>query len=237
MSFTPSGFKKTVTPREMTTADIENTIADFEAASANARRAGFDGVEVHAIGAFLIPQFLNPQLNHRSDSYGKDRAGRRRLLLEIVDAAAAAWDGRCVGVRLSPYWTGEFFTTDDETLADYDELVTELSHRPVAYLHLRGPAQAAPGDTPTSKPSRATGDGSTAPDREPRFRSRVRERSHRGWGRRRGVVRYPLHRQPRPRHPVRHESRSGERRPRHVLRRRGRRLCRLPVSDYQDGSR
>ncbi|MFJ9055674.1 MULTISPECIES: alkene reductase [unclassified Streptomyces] len=149
MSFTPSGFKETVTPREMTTADIESTIAAFGTASANARSAGFDGVEVHAIGSFLIPQFLNPRLNHRTDGYGTNRAGRRRLLLEIVDAAAAAWDGRRVGVRLSPFWTsGDLFTADDETLADYDELVTELSDRPVAYLHLRGPAQAAPGDAP-----------------------------------------------------------------------------------------
>ncbi|MEU4493738.1 alkene reductase [Streptomyces sp. NPDC023998] len=149
MSFTPSGFKETVTPREMTGADIQSTIADYRAAAHNARRAGFDGVEVHAVGAFLIPQFLNPRLNHRSDSYGGDRAGRRRLLLEIIDAVAAPWDGRRVGVRLSPYWTtGDRFTADASTLADYDELAAELNDHPVAYLHLLGPAPAAPGECP-----------------------------------------------------------------------------------------
>ncbi|MEV4974827.1 alkene reductase [Streptomyces scopuliridis] len=157
-SYTPSGFKATVTPREMTTDDIETTIGEFGAAAANARRAGFDGVEVHAVGAFLIPQFLNPRLNRRSDGYGAGRAGRRRPLFEIIDAVAAPWggqdgqdgrDGRRVGVRLSPYWTaGDRFTADEATLADYDELVAELSARPVAYLHLRGPAPATPGDGP-----------------------------------------------------------------------------------------
>ncbi|WP_148589619.1 alkene reductase [Streptomyces sp. WAC01526] len=138
-SFTAGGFKETVTPREMTTADIAATVADFRAAAENARRAGFDGVEIGALGAFLIAQFLNPRLNRRTDAYGGDRTGRRRLLLDIVDAVAEPWHGRCVGVRLAPYWTeGEHFRADEETLADHDALVTELNDRPVAYLHLRG---------------------------------------------------------------------------------------------------
>ncbi|MFS7873299.1 alkene reductase [Streptomyces asiaticus] len=147
-TYTPGGPKATVTPREMTINDIRDTVAEYGTAAVNARRAGFDGVEVHALGSFLIPQFLNPRLNLRRDAYGGDPAGRRRLLMEIVDAAAAAWDGRRVGVRLSPYWTAERFTADERTLADYDALVAELGDHPVAYLHLRGPAPAAPGAAP-----------------------------------------------------------------------------------------
>ncbi|MCD9141336.1 alkene reductase [Streptomyces albireticuli] len=148
-SFTREGFKDTVTPREMTAADIARTVAEYGAAAANARRAGFDGVEVHAVGPYLIPQFLNPRLNRRTDAYGAGAAGRRRLLCEIVDAVAAPWNGRCVGVRLSPYWdTGDRFVADERTLAEYDALVTELGARPVAYLHLRGRDLAAPGGTP-----------------------------------------------------------------------------------------
>ncbi|GAB7030380.1 alkene reductase [Streptomyces platensis subsp. malvinus] len=148
-SFTATGFQDTVTPREMSRAEIATTVADFRAAAANARRAGFDGVEIGALGSFLIAQFLNPRLNRRTDAYGAGRAGRRRLLLEIIDAVADPWDGRRVGVRLSPYWTsGDTFTADTETLAAYDELVTELNDHPVAYLHLRGPDTAAPGGTP-----------------------------------------------------------------------------------------
>ncbi|MFG2400410.1 alkene reductase [Streptomyces lydicus] len=148
-SYTASGVRDTVTPREMTPADIAATIADFGAASARARRAGFDGVEIGALGSFLIAQFLSPRLNRRTDSYGGDRAGRHRLLLEIVEAVAAPWEGRRVGVRLSPYWTaGELFRADDAATADHDALVSELNHHPVAYLHLRGPDPAAPGAGP-----------------------------------------------------------------------------------------
>ncbi|MER6841526.1 alkene reductase [Streptomyces platensis] len=148
-SFTADGFKDTVTPREMTTADIAAAVDDFRVAAVNARRAGFDGVEIGALGAFLIAQFLNPRLNQRTDAYGGDRAGRRRLLLEVVDAVAEQWPGRRVGVRLGPYWSdGDLFRADEETLADYDALVTELNDRPVGYLHLRGRDRAAPADAP-----------------------------------------------------------------------------------------
>ncbi|MFC5799761.1 alkene reductase [Streptomyces formicae] len=148
-TYTRGGRKETVTPRAMTLTEIERTVSDYGAAAENARRAGFDGVEVHALGPFLIPQFLNPRLNLRTDAYGNGPAGRRRLLLEIVDAVAAPWAGRCVGVRLSPYWTsGDRFTADEATLADYDDVVTELNDRSVAYLHLRGPGPAAPGAAP-----------------------------------------------------------------------------------------
>ncbi|WP_042410704.1 alkene reductase [Streptacidiphilus carbonis] len=153
MSFTADGPKATLTPREMTSAEIEETVDDFRTAAANARRAGFDGVEIGAPGTALVPQFLNPRLNLRTDRYGGDRAGRRRLLLEIVDAVAEPWDGRRVGVRLSPHWTsGDRFTADEGVLADYDELVSELNRHPVAYLHLRGPGPAAPGAAPDLAP-------------------------------------------------------------------------------------
>ncbi len=73
---------------------------------------------------------------------------------------AAAWGGRCVGVRLSPYWTASdrslagqlrdeyHYTAADQTLAGHDALVAELNERPVAYLHLRGRAPSAPGTAP-----------------------------------------------------------------------------------------
>lgn len=146
MAYTADGFQPTGTPRAMTEADIDTAVEDFAAAARNARRAGFDGVEIHAVGSYLIPQFLNPQLNRRTDAYGGDADGRRRLLLRVVDAAAEAWPGeRRVGVRMSPYWTAKRFRPDAALLADYDAAVAALNDRPVAYLHLRGPDPEAPG--------------------------------------------------------------------------------------------
>jgi N-ethylmaleimide reductase len=159
---TRAGHRPTITPRAMTLTDIEAVISDYGAAARQARRAGFDGVEIAANGTYLIAQFLNPRLNRRADQYG---GCRHRLLLEIVDVVTAAWDGRRAGVRLSPYWAaadrpradrsrasqrrgGYPYTADEQTLADYDVLVAELGERPLAYLHLRGRAPGARGAAP-----------------------------------------------------------------------------------------
>lgn len=131
--YLPSGRCRTGTPRAMSAAEIRATVADYGTAAENARRAGFDGVEIAANGVYLLAQFLHPRLNHRTDDYGGSPADRRRLLAEVVAAAAA--HGR-VGVRLSPWWTGGLFTVDDALRAEYAELVAGLA---VDYLHLRGP--------------------------------------------------------------------------------------------------
>jgi N-ethylmaleimide reductase len=128
---TTSGRRPTVTPREMSVAEIRAVVADYGAAAENARRAGFDGVEVAANGVYLLAQFLHPRSNRRTDAYGRCRP---KLLLEIVDAVRAS--GIAVGVRISPWWTGGLFTVDESLRAEYDELVAGLD---VAYLHLRGP--------------------------------------------------------------------------------------------------
>lgn len=128
---TTAGRRPTVTPRAMSAAEIRGTVADYATAAENARRAGFDGVEVAANGVYLLAQFLHPRLNHRTDAYGRCR---HKLLLEVVEAVQAA--GIAVGVRLSPWWTGGLFTVDESLRTEYDELVAALD---VTYLHLRGP--------------------------------------------------------------------------------------------------
>lgn len=144
-AYTPSGFRPTPVPRAMTPADIARTLTDYATASANARRAGFDGVEIHALGSYLIAQFLSPVLNRRTDAYGGSPANRRRFLLEVIEAVAGAWDGRRVGLRLSPAWAGTpAFPADESTRADYAALTSALSAAPLAYLHLRGPESGAP---------------------------------------------------------------------------------------------
>ncbi|SEF35972.1 N-ethylmaleimide reductase [Amycolatopsis pretoriensis] len=128
---TASGRRPTVTPRELGAAEIRDVVADYGHAAENARRAGFDGVELAANGVYLLAQFLHPRLNRRTDAYGRYRG---KLLLDVVDAVRAA--GIAVGVRLSPWWSGGLFTVDESLRAEYDELVASLD---VAYLHLRGP--------------------------------------------------------------------------------------------------
>ncbi|GAA4156902.1 NADPH-dependent 2,4-dienoyl-CoA reductase [Gryllotalpicola daejeonensis] len=83
-------------PRELTSADIERTIADFAASAVAAREAGFDAVELMASEGYLLNQFLSPLTNQRTDEWGADSNGeqsaaaRRRFPLAVFDAVRAA---------------------------------------------------------------------------------------------------------------------------------------------------
>ncbi len=81
---------ETVVPKEMTSVDIESTIASFAAAAARAEQAGFDCVEIHAAHGYLISQFLNPVENRRTDAYGGALENRARFGLEVLLAAKTA---------------------------------------------------------------------------------------------------------------------------------------------------
>jgi len=72
------------TPREMTGADIRQTIRDFVTGAMRAHRAGFDGVELHAAHGYLLSSFLSPHANRRSDEWGGSIRNRTRIVSEIV---------------------------------------------------------------------------------------------------------------------------------------------------------
>jgi 2,4-dienoyl-CoA reductase-like NADH-dependent reductase (Old Yellow Enzyme family)/NADPH-dependent 2,4-dienoyl-CoA reductase/sulfur reductase-like enzyme len=75
---------------EMTQQHIDETVAGFANAAAIARKAGFDGVELHAGHGYLIASFLSPHYNQRSDNYGGSRENRARFLVEIIRAVREA---------------------------------------------------------------------------------------------------------------------------------------------------
>ena len=123
-------------PRAMTEADIVHAVAEYAQSSTLAIEAGFDGVELHAANGYLIEQFLNPNVNQRSDGYGASIQGRNRFALEVARAASAAIGAERVGIRLSPHGvfngTGPFA----DVQAQYLALVQELSTLGLLYLHL-----------------------------------------------------------------------------------------------------
>jgi N-ethylmaleimide reductase len=124
------------TPRAMTAQDIEKAVGEFASAARNAVKAGFDGVELHGANGYLIEQFLNANVNKRTDGYGGSAAGRNRFALEVARAAAAAIGKEKVGIRLSPYGafngTGAFDGVD----AQHEALARELGAIGLAYVHL-----------------------------------------------------------------------------------------------------
>ena len=72
------------TPKAMTTEDIARLLKDFELAAANAKAAGFDGVEIHSANGYLLDQFLQDKTNQRTDEYGGSIENRVRLLGEVI---------------------------------------------------------------------------------------------------------------------------------------------------------
>jgi 2,4-dienoyl-CoA reductase (NADPH2) len=89
----PSALKSPInphTPREMTPAQIEQTLADFAHAAALARAAGYDGVEIMGSEGYLITQFLALRTNQRSDAWGGSLENRMRFATEVVRRTRAA---------------------------------------------------------------------------------------------------------------------------------------------------
>ncbi len=69
--------------------DIHKLIDRFAEAAERARRAGFDGVELHAGHGYILSEFLSPHVNHREDEYGGCLENRARLLVEVIRAVKA----------------------------------------------------------------------------------------------------------------------------------------------------
>jgi N-ethylmaleimide reductase len=123
-------------PRAMTEADIQAVVGEYATAARLAMQAGFDGIELHAANGYLLEQFLNANINRRTDGYGGTAEGRNRLVLEVARAAAKEIGAERVGIRLSPHGVvnaaGAFDGVDEQYLA----LVQQLSALGLMYVHV-----------------------------------------------------------------------------------------------------
>jgi 2,4-dienoyl-CoA reductase-like NADH-dependent reductase (Old Yellow Enzyme family)/thioredoxin reductase len=73
--------------RELAREEIAEIVTAFGEAAALAKAAGFDLIEIQAGHGYLIQQFLDPEVNRRSDAYGEDSLLFARQVLEQVHAA------------------------------------------------------------------------------------------------------------------------------------------------------
>jgi 2,4-dienoyl-CoA reductase-like NADH-dependent reductase (Old Yellow Enzyme family) len=74
----------------MTRGEIDYIVEAFAQAAADAKRIGFDGIELHGAHGYLIDQFFWDKTNHRTDEYGGDMIKRTRFAVEIVKACRRA---------------------------------------------------------------------------------------------------------------------------------------------------
>ncbi|HUZ31792.1 MAG TPA: alkene reductase [Xanthobacteraceae bacterium] len=140
---TAQGMQDFVTPRALTTAEVAGVVEEFRRGAANAKRAGFDGVELHGANGYLIDQFLRDKANQRTDRYGGGALNRARFLIEVTEAIVGEWGGERVGVRLAP--TNPFNDiTDSNPAATFTVAVNELSRFGLGYLHIVEPLPTDP---------------------------------------------------------------------------------------------
>ncbi len=137
-AFTEAGMVDYVAPRALDASELPGIAEDYRRAAANARAAGFDGVEVHSANNYLLEQFLRDSTNQRTDEYGGSVENRLRFPLQAVRAAIEGFgDAGSVGIRISPATTmpgnTPLDTNPNETYGRYVDALSELG---LVYLHV-----------------------------------------------------------------------------------------------------
>jgi N-ethylmaleimide reductase len=125
-----------VTPRALTLDEIGEVVAAFRKGAENAKRAGFDGVEIHGANGYLLDQFLQSSTNVRLDAYGGSVENRARLMLEVTDACIEVWGAGRVGMHLAPRRDAHDMG-DDNPLATFGYVAKELGQRGIAFICAR----------------------------------------------------------------------------------------------------
>ena len=125
--------KEFVTPRALELSEIPDVVAAYRRGAENAKRAGFDGVEVHGANGYLLDQFLQDSSNKRTDQYGGSIA---RLMLEVVDACIEVWGADRVGLHLAPRGDSHDMG-DSNRLETFGYVASEVGKRKIAFICTR----------------------------------------------------------------------------------------------------
>lgn len=138
MVSTSEGFQLPSPHRALETHEIPELVEQYRSAAANAKTAGFDGVELMAGNGHLMDQFLQDISNKRTDEYGGSIENRVRLLLEVVHALVSVWGPGRVGVRIAPSGTFNGMGDSDPQRL-FRHLASRLNEIGLAYLHVIEP--------------------------------------------------------------------------------------------------
>jgi N-ethylmaleimide reductase len=123
-------------PRALAADEMPAVYQLFVDAARRALSVGFDAVELHGANGYIVDQFLDRQVNDRTDQYGGSVENRCRFLLELVDAVVAAVPANRVMLRISPsrFMGGLYEWPDLEAMIAW--LVPELTKRRLGALDI-----------------------------------------------------------------------------------------------------
>lgn len=134
-AFTYAGPQDFVIPRALAIEELPSIVEQFRVAALRAKRAGFDGIEVHGANGYLIDQFLRDGSNQRTDHYGGTAENRLRLLLEVLTAVCSVWPVDRVGVRLSPENSFNGMS-DSNPERHFGYFIERLGQLKLAFIHM-----------------------------------------------------------------------------------------------------
>ncbi|MES2346377.1 MAG: alkene reductase [Pseudomonadota bacterium] len=123
-------------PRALDTEELAGIVAAYKQGAINARKAGFDGVEIHGANGYLLDQFLQDKTNQRSDNYGGPIENRARLMLEVTDACIEVWGANRVGMHLAPRRDSHDMG-DSNPAETFGYVARELGKRKIAFICAR----------------------------------------------------------------------------------------------------
>ncbi len=123
-------------PRALAVEEIPGVVEEYRRGAENAKRAGFDGVEIHGANGYLLDQFLQDSANKRTDRYGGSIENRARLTLEVTDAVIDVWGAGRVGMHLAPR-SDSHSMGDSDPKAAFGYVARELGRRGVAFICAR----------------------------------------------------------------------------------------------------
>ena len=148
-----------VIPREMSPGLIGEIVDGFGQAARRMAEAGADGVEIVASHGYLPAQFMNPNVNRRSDRYGGSLENRLRFTREAIAAIRANVPSHLiVGMRMSGDEHDQDGLTEDDSLAIARALKDELD-----YLNVIAGTSATASGATHIVPSMANAHGYVAP--------------------------------------------------------------------------
>lgn len=134
------------TPRALDISELPAIVEAYRKGAENAKKAGFDGVEIHGANGYLLDQFLQDKSNQRTDAYGGPIENRARLMLEAVDAAVSVWGASRVGLHLAPRGDSHDMG-DSDPRATFGYVAREAGRRGLAFIFTRehlGPDRLTP---------------------------------------------------------------------------------------------
>lgn len=123
-------------PRALELNEIAAIVEAYRKGAENAKKAGFDGVELHGANGYLLDQFLQDSTNLRTDEYGGSIENRARLMLEAVDAAISVWGADRVGLHIAPKMDAHDMG-DSDPEATFGYVADAMKERGIAFIFAR----------------------------------------------------------------------------------------------------